>query len=205
MTMIFGRLLRSYDKALNAKPLTTKALSCITIFTFTDITSQFLLKKFDTKKKENDDALNIDFVHSAKFGVLYGGLWAAPLFHVFFNVARFAPVPVRILAQTVVIDSANISMCMFIQKWLKGPKENSVQEAATFVKEEIVGAYKQGLTMLPVSHVICNFLIPLPYRALYVSGQSYCWNTYLCCSMGGSELKKEATPSEELLTLLSAE
>lgn len=213
----FGRMLRAYDRALTNTPLLTKALSCVTVFTLTDMTSQALIKKCErecdcaadstTEEKKKNPLYflaGVDVVHSAKFGVLYGGLWAAPLFHTFFNVVKFMPVWGRIAAQTVVVDTANISMCMFLQTWLKGPEVDSVGKAVEFVKEEFKGAYRMGLNVLPLSHIMCNFVIPLPYRALYVSGQSFCWNTYLCCSICPTDadiVEVEETEAQVILDL----
>lgn len=189
--------MRAYDRSLKARPLLTKALSCAGIFTFTDVTSQFLLKKAslrglsDSEAKKRD-AQPLDLVHSVKFGVLFGGMWAGPLFHTFFNCVYFMPVPVRIFFQCITVDPLNIPVCMFTQNWLKGGADmEAAKEAATIVQDNFVSVYKRALSILPFGHVCMNFLVPVQYRTLWTSCQAYCWNTHLCFSMGGSSCEED--------------
>ena len=165
-----------YNGLLQRKPLATKSVSCMAIFTLGDILSQTFEKKLSKTQK-------FDWQRSARVG-MYGGVFAGPSLHFYYSYILPYLIPgssMKSIVKKICFDqtvgvSIMISMFYTVQTLLN-------KGTFTDVRNNIAANYWTTLKtnwMFWPPLMFLNFtFVPIQFQVLFVNVFGVAWNGYL--------------------------
>lgn len=137
------------------------------------LSSQFLQSGFQVG--------HVNIIHCATFGFLSGACWLAPFMHTFYLLSSTWFIPLRILANSLLIDPINYTMAMIINAVAHG---EGLKVGWSTVETKLYDTILTGFTVWPAAQFINFYLVPLRWRVLFFNGVSLVWNSYLAWTVG---------------------
>merc|ERR1740121_1209268 len=165
-----GALIDDYQKALNSKPILTKATTSLVGFAVSDVLTQLFIEKSDFDVKR--------LVKMASFGFLLHGT-TGHYFYNFLDGALQGTTPL-IVAAKVAIDQtvwAPVFMCMFFSYMMAF--EGTPDLIGAKIKQDVFTAVKGSwMTWIP-AHTINFAFVPSDMRLLYINTIQIFFNMFM--------------------------